>query len=314
MPRLRRRLCDDQVTYSSPIRLQAEVIVLGRSGDKASTASVSYRRADDLSEVTREWTAAGIDELAAAAPWRTFRWYRGQRHYSGTYWSSTVGGHVIYESRLELARLLFADFDARVRHIVAQPFLLRTSVDRKPRKHIPDYLLIKDTGPVVVDVKPARRLADPKVASTFEWTREIVEARGWRYEVATEPQRSGAGECASSSDASRDRRSAIRRSATEEPSPRFHRSSRSATSWRLPSTMSHRSSCNAVICGVFDRAEVGVPLPALPIVVLIGALTERLDFVAGQRFRRNPGRGVHEPLPTLLAGQRQIVQSPRTLR
>ena len=41
---------------------------MGRSGDKASTAAVSYRRADDLSEVTREWTAAGIDALAAAAP------------------------------------------------------------------------------------------------------------------------------------------------------------------------------------------------------------------------------------------------------
>lgn len=86
-----------------------------------------------------------------------------------------------------MARLLFADFDTRVRHIVAQPFLLRASVDRKRRKHIPDYLLTTDTGPVVVDVKPARRLADPKVAFTFGWTREVVEARGWRYEVATEP-------------------------------------------------------------------------------------------------------------------------------
>ena len=160
---------------------------MGRSGDEASVASVSYRRADDLSEVAREWTAAGIDELASAAPWRTFRWRRGQKHYSGTYWSSTVGRHVIYESRLELARLLFADFDVSVRQIVAQPFLLRAAVDRKPCKHIPDYLLVTDTGPVVVDVKPARRLADPKVAFTFEWTRALVEARGWRYEVATEP-------------------------------------------------------------------------------------------------------------------------------
>lgn len=160
---------------------------MGRSRDKASMASVSYRRADDLSEVAREWTAAGIDELANAAPWRTFRWHRGQKHYSGTYWSSTVGGHVIYESRLELARLLFADFDMSVRHVVAQPFLLRASVDRNPRKHIPDYLLITDTGPVVVDVKPARRLSDPNVAFTFEWTRELIEARGWSYEVATEP-------------------------------------------------------------------------------------------------------------------------------
>lgn len=160
---------------------------MGHSGDKASVVSVSYRRADDLSEVAREWAAAGIDELASATPWRTFRWHRGQKHYSGTYWSSTLGGHVIYESRLELARLMFADFDISVQQIVAQPFLLRASVDRKPRKHIPDYLLITDTGPVVVDVKPARRLADPKVAFTFEWTRELVEARGWRYEVATEP-------------------------------------------------------------------------------------------------------------------------------
>ncbi|MDX1873283.1 TnsA-like heteromeric transposase endonuclease subunit [Mycolicibacterium sp. 120266] len=160
---------------------------MGRSGDEASTASVSYRRADDLSEVAREWTAAGIDELTNATPWRTFRWYRGQKHYSGSYWSSTVGGHVIYESRLELARLLFADFDTSVQCIIAQPFLLRTSVDRKSRKHIPDYLLITDNGPVVVDVKPAHRLADPKVTFTFEWTRELIESRGWRYEVATEP-------------------------------------------------------------------------------------------------------------------------------
>ena len=39
----------------------------------------------------------------------------------------------------------------------------------------------------MVDVKPARRLVEPKVAFTFGWTREVVEARGWRCEVATEP-------------------------------------------------------------------------------------------------------------------------------
>ena len=38
--------------------------------------------------------------------------------------SSTMSAHVIYESRLELARLLMADFDASVNHIVAQPFML----------------------------------------------------------------------------------------------------------------------------------------------------------------------------------------------
>lgn len=58
-------------------------------------------------------------------------------------------------------RWLFADCDPCVRHIVAQPFLLWAAVDQKLRKHIPDYLLITDTGPVVVDVKPGRHLAEP---------------------------------------------------------------------------------------------------------------------------------------------------------
>ena len=51
------------------------------------------------------------EAICRAQPYRTFRWYLGQKHYSGSYWSSTESAHVIYESRLELARLLMADFD-----------------------------------------------------------------------------------------------------------------------------------------------------------------------------------------------------------
>ena len=107
------------------------MIAMGRGEIEHSTVRVSRRTADDLKEVTREWTAARIDELAAAEPWRISRWCLGQKHYSGTYWSSTVRNPIIYESRLELARSLFADFDPCVRHIVAQPFLLRATVDQK---------------------------------------------------------------------------------------------------------------------------------------------------------------------------------------
>ncbi|GHE99428.1 hypothetical protein GCM10014715_64570 [Streptomyces spiralis] len=48
---------------------------------------------------------------------RTFHWRKGQRHYPGTYWSYTTRSHVIYESRLELARLLCADFEPSVHGI-----------------------------------------------------------------------------------------------------------------------------------------------------------------------------------------------------
>ncbi|MFJ7591513.1 TnsA-like heteromeric transposase endonuclease subunit [Streptomyces sp. NPDC097617] len=149
--------------------------------------AVSVRFQDGKSVEDLSWADTSVDLLGSAAPWRTFRWYREQKHYSGTYWSATTRDHVIYESRLELTKVLFADFDPSVHGIVAQPFLMRTVVAGKDRKHIPDYLLITEPGPVVVDVKPRRRLARPEVAFTFDWTRQAVESRGWQYEVWSEP-------------------------------------------------------------------------------------------------------------------------------
>jgi hypothetical protein len=152
-----------------------------------SVTTVHVRGRVDGEVAERAWAEASVDLLQVAGPWRTFRWYKDQKHYSGIYWSATTHDHVIYESRLELTRLLFADFDPSVQHIVAQPFLLKAVVEGKERKHIPDYLLITDQGPVVVDVKPLHRLAKPEVAFTFDWTRQEVESRGWRYEVWSEP-------------------------------------------------------------------------------------------------------------------------------
>ena len=137
--------------------------------------------------VQLEWAQAETGALSRAAPWRTFRWVRGQCHYSGTFWAATERGHVIYESRLELARLLFADFDPGVSRIMAQPFQLETVVDGVVRRHVPDFLLVDGAGPVVVDVKPRRRLAEDRVAASFAWTCAAVEGRGWRFEVWSEP-------------------------------------------------------------------------------------------------------------------------------
>ncbi|MEV5363582.1 TnsA-like heteromeric transposase endonuclease subunit [Streptomyces cellulosae] len=151
------------------------------------TATVSIRQQRGVLVEDRDWSTAPVDLLQSACPWRTFRWYKGQKHYSGTYWSATMRDHVIYESRLELSRLLFADFDPSVHGIVAQPFMLKTVLEGKVRRHIPDYLLLTGHVPVVVDVKPLHRLSNPEVEFTFGWTRRAVESRGWEYEVWSEP-------------------------------------------------------------------------------------------------------------------------------
>jgi hypothetical protein len=53
------------------------------------SAVVVYRPAagDERASPVKQ---VSLSDLFHAAPWRTFRWYYGQRHYSGTYWSLTL--------------------------------------------------------------------------------------------------------------------------------------------------------------------------------------------------------------------------------
>ncbi len=105
-------------------------------------------------------------------------------HYSGKYASVTTGGHVVYESRLELARLLLADFDPEVQAIFAQPFQLAARAGDRVRRHVPDFLLVMQSGTVrVVNVKPAGRLKDPKIVEALAWPGELFRQHGWEYEV-----------------------------------------------------------------------------------------------------------------------------------
>jgi hypothetical protein len=125
-----------------------------------------------------------VDEVLSGRPVREFRWWRGKRHYSGWYWSSTAGAHVVYESRLELARILLADQNRDVVALAAQPFLLQGIDGDRVRRHIPDLLLAHaDGGLTVVDVKSAARVDDPKVAAQFDWTRNVCQAHGLGFEV-----------------------------------------------------------------------------------------------------------------------------------
>ena len=155
-----------------------------RKPDNSATSLQIRVQDGDVVEVPAH--RATHDLLRSALPFRTFRWYYGQRHYSGSFWSATMSAHVIYESRLELSRLLMADFDRSVSFIVAQPFLIRGKDRGVVRRHIPDYLLLTDENPVLVDVKPCEQVNDTKVAETFAWVQNEVESLGWRFEIASE--------------------------------------------------------------------------------------------------------------------------------
>lgn len=148
----------------------------------AAAIRVQYRSARDQAvDTTLDQVPAA--ELAESLPVRDFRWHRGQKHYSGWYWSSTMNGLVAYESRLELARIMLADFDPDVTAIAGQPFRMIGADGARIRRHVPDVFLgMSDGGVTVVDVKSPHKRDDPDVRALMEWTRNTVWLRGWGFE------------------------------------------------------------------------------------------------------------------------------------
>jgi hypothetical protein len=148
----------------------------------AAAVKVQYRSASGEA-VDTTLDRAALAELTEALPVREFRWHQGQKHYSGWYWSSTMQGHVVYESRLELARILLADLDPDVTAIASQPFRLIGANGTRIFRHVPDILLeMSDGGVMVVDVKSPDKRGDPNVKALMEWTRHTVGLRGWAFE------------------------------------------------------------------------------------------------------------------------------------
>ncbi|WP_331756084.1 TnsA-like heteromeric transposase endonuclease subunit [Streptomyces sp. NBC_01643] len=96
-------------------------------------------------------------------PSRAFPVYRGQKNFTGWWWTSTTDTHVGYESWLERAVLIGLDFDSDVVGISSQPFWLHWFDGTQPRRHAPDYFVRRADGSAdVVDVRPRHRRTRPR--------------------------------------------------------------------------------------------------------------------------------------------------------
>lgn len=92
-----------------------------------------------------------FEVLAPVAPFVT---YRGQRSWSGRWWSATVGRHVAYRSWLARDHAMELDHDPHVLAYAARPFWLYFRDGLKDRRHGPDFFArrVDGTG-VVVDCR-----------------------------------------------------------------------------------------------------------------------------------------------------------------
>ena len=146
--------------------------------------SLEYVREDG----TRRWeplAACAAERFEEAAPVRSFRWAKGAVHFPGSWWSSTTGEHVGFESWLERDHVMLMDFDPDVTGIASQPFWLHWLDERgRPRRHAPDFFArLAGGGGVVVDVRPDDRIP-AKDAEVFRVTALACAWAGWEFRRA----------------------------------------------------------------------------------------------------------------------------------
>ena len=81
-------------------------------------------------------TACVTGRFENALPVRSFQWTKGASHFPGSWWSSTTGDHVGFESWLERDHVMAMDFDPGITGIASQPFWLHwQDEDGRPRRH-----------------------------------------------------------------------------------------------------------------------------------------------------------------------------------
>ncbi len=114
-------------------------------------------------------------------PVREFASFPGQSHFPGSWWFSSSGGHVGFESWLERDVVMSLDADPRVTAVASQPFWLSWPDGERLVRHAPDFFVRRrDGSAVVIDVRADDRVEDSDAAKFAATARACMQA-GWQY-------------------------------------------------------------------------------------------------------------------------------------
>ncbi len=112
---------------------------------------------------------------------------RARRRNTSLIHSTLPLGMRVAESQSEVLFLKVAQFDPGVSCIRAQPCTLRVPENGRIRRRTPDFAVMYDGEPELVEVKQDEECRDPEVRSELLAIRDEVERQPyWRYNVALE--------------------------------------------------------------------------------------------------------------------------------
>ncbi|CAM5719632.1 TnsA-like heteromeric transposase endonuclease subunit [Streptomyces canus] len=124
----------------------------------------------------------GQVNVLSSVPVRRFSWRTEQWHRPGLGYLVSTDRHHGFESFEEELLLLAADFSGSLKEALAQPFRLRFHSVNGSVLHTPDYLLLTDDTPWLIDVRPSARI-EPEDEVKFAASAEVALVAGWNYAV-----------------------------------------------------------------------------------------------------------------------------------
>lgn len=105
----------------------------------------------------------------------------------GKFPSVKAGRMVAFESLLERDALYLCDFSKSITDIREQPFTLTFTDGARVRRYTPDFALtLEDGSTLVLEVKPASKLAQPELARSFKLIHSEMWAASHRFRILTD--------------------------------------------------------------------------------------------------------------------------------
>lgn len=118
---------------------------------------------------------------------------RGGKNIIGKFPSLKMKRAIAFESTIERDYLYVLDYEAEVTHFEGQPLVIRYEHAGKPLRYTPDFHIVQAGRDVLVECKPASRVADEDNQRKFSAGRRFAAERGWEFQVVTdEALRAGA--------------------------------------------------------------------------------------------------------------------------
>jgi hypothetical protein len=125
-----------------------------------------------------------VADLLSSDPIRVNTWHGRTTTRSGLHFLASAGRLQAHESLFERDLLILLDFDG-VSTVASQPFRLVWHDGERQRRHTPDFMIVADGIPTVVNCRPAP-LVTESLLENCAAVAEVCVARGWAHTLVTD--------------------------------------------------------------------------------------------------------------------------------